>query len=120
MLNSSAEGDIVISYCGLDCDQCEAFIATQNNDDTLRVRVAKEWAKLSNAPIRPEHINCTGCRSAGVKTYFCDQLCEIRKCATTRTVSTCAECSDFPCSVLDQFFATTPQAKTTLDALSKQ
>jgi hypothetical protein len=110
----------MIGYCGLDCAQCEAFIATQNDDEALRVKVAKEWAKLSNAPIRPEHINCTGCRSAGVKTYYCDQLCEIRNCATKRSISTCAECSDFPCAVLDHFLAMTPQAKTTLDALRSQ
>jgi hypothetical protein len=106
----------MIGYCGLDCDQCEAFIATQNNDDALRVKVAEEWAKLYNALIKPEHINCTGCRSAGVKTYYCDQLCEIRKCATKKSISTCAECCDYPCSVLDHILEMAPQAKTTEDA----
>ena len=33
----------MIGYCGLDCAQCEAFIATQNNDDALRAKVAAEW-----------------------------------------------------------------------------
>jgi hypothetical protein len=107
----------MIGYCGLDCEQCGAFIATQNNDDALRVKVAEEWARLYNAPIKPEHINCTGCQSAGVKTYYCDQLCEIRKCATKKSVSTCAGCSDYPCSVLDQILRMAPQAKATLDAL---
>jgi len=107
----------MIGYCGLDCEQCGAFIATKNNDDALRVKVAEEWARLYNAPIRPEHINCTGCQSAGVKTHYCDQLCEIRKCAAEKTVSTCADCSDYPCSVLDEIFRMAPQAKTTLDGL---
>ena len=107
----------MIAYCGLDCDRCEAFIATQKNDDALRVKVAAEWAKSYNAPIKPEHINCTGCRSAGVKTYYCDQLCEIRKCASMKSISTCAECSDYPCSVLNQMLTMAPQAKATLDGL---
>ncbi len=110
----------MIGYCGLNCDQCEAFIATRNNDDALRVKVAEEWTKLYNAPITPEHINCTGCQSAGVKTYYCDQLCEVRKCAAKKSIGTCAECSDYPCSILAQILDMAPQAKTTLDALRKK
>jgi hypothetical protein len=110
----------MIGCCGLDCEQCGAFIATQTNDDALRVKVAEEWARLYNAPIKPEHINCTGCQSGGVKTYYCDQMCEIRKCATKKSVSTCADCSDYPCSVLDEILRMAPQAKTTLDALKKK
>ncbi len=104
-------------YCGLNCEQCEAFIATQKNDDALRVQVAEEWAKRYNAPIKPEHINCTGCKSAGVKTYYCEQLCEIRKCATGKALQTCAECSDYVCALLKPLLEAAPQAKRTLDAL---
>ena len=106
----------MISYCGLDCDQCEAFIATRNNDDALRARVAEVWAKLHAAPIRPEHINCTGCKSAGVKTYYCDQLCEVRKCAIRKSISTCPECPDYPCSMLNHILEEARQAKAALGA----
>lgn len=109
----------MIGYCGLDCHQCEAFIATQRNDDALRVKVAAEWSKLNNVQIMPEQINCTGCKSTGVKTCFCDQLCEIRKCAIRKTIGTCAECTDYPCHILKQIFGAAPKAKTTLDALRK-
>jgi len=109
----------MIGYCGLDCEQCEAFIATRTNDDALRAQVAEQWSRSYNAPIKPEHINCTGCQSAGVKTYYCDQLCEIRKCAVTKSVSTCADCADYPCSVLAEMFRVAPQAKAMLDGLRK-
>ncbi len=107
----------MIGYCGLDREQCEAFIATRKNDDALRVKVAGEWARQYNAPIKPEHINCTGCKSAGVKTYYCDQLCEIRKCAMRKSVSTCAECPDYACAVLERMLAVAPQARRTLEGL---
>jgi hypothetical protein len=107
----------MIGYCGLDCDQCGAFIATRNNDNALRIRVAEEWSRLFNASIKPEHINCTGCKSAGVKTYHCDQLCEVRKCAVRKSISTCAECSECPCALLKPIFEVAPQAKRTLEAL---
>ena len=107
----------MIAYCGLDCGQCEASIATRNNDDALRAKVAEEWTRLYGAPIKPEDINCTGCRSAGVKTYYCDQLCEIRKCAMMKSVQTCADCADYSCSALDQILQGAPQAKANLEAL---
>lgn len=110
----------MIGCCGIDCGQCEAFIATKNDDNALRGKVAEKWAKQNNVPIKPEHINCTGCKSAGVRTYYCDQLCKIRKCTTEKLISTCADCSDYPCSSLDAIFRSAPQAKTTLDALMKK
>ncbi len=109
----------MIAFCGLDCEQCEAYIATRRNDDALRAAVAEKWARQFNASIRPEHINCTGCGSAGVKTYYCEQLCEVRKCAVTRSVGTCAECSDFPCAALDKILRQAPHARKALEALQR-
>lgn len=83
-----------IAYCGLDCEKCEAYIATKNNDDKLREKVANEWSKLNQAKITPEMINCDGCRCDGVKTPFCDSLCEIRKCASKNEYSTCGDCKN--------------------------
>lgn len=107
----------MIAYCGLNCEQCEAFIATKANDDALRAEVAGKWARLYSAPIKPEDINCTGCRWVGAKTVYCQQLCAIRRCAQARTVSTCADCDDYPCDTLNEMFRVAPQAKVTLDAL---
>ena len=58
----------LIGYCGLDCEKCHAYIATINNDQDLREKTAKLWAKLNNTPILPGHINCEGCRANGAKT----------------------------------------------------
>lgn len=46
----------MIAYCGLDCEKCDAYLATINNDQALREKTAKLWGKLNNAPILPEHI----------------------------------------------------------------
>lgn len=45
----------MIGYCGLDCEKCDAYLATINNDQALREKTAKLWAQLNNAPILPEH-----------------------------------------------------------------
>ena len=83
----------MIAYCGLNCEKCDAYLATINDDQVLREKTAKLWAKLNNAPILPEHINCQGCRVEGIKTVFCDSLCDIRKCAQKKGVTTCGNCS---------------------------
>ena len=36
-----------IACCGLNCETCEARIATVNNDDTLREKVAALWSELT-------------------------------------------------------------------------
>ena len=69
-----------IAYCGLDCEACEARLATVNNDDELRIKVSKEWPELNGVEITSEMINCSGCRIPGVKTVYCDSLCPIRQC----------------------------------------
>jgi len=56
----------LIGCCGLDCEKCNAFIFTVNNNYCLRDKNAKLWSKLNNIPITPEMINCTGC----LKTFF--------------------------------------------------
>ena len=44
----------LIAICGIDCEHCDAYIATKNNDQALREKTAKLWAELNNAPILPE------------------------------------------------------------------
>ena len=81
-----------IAYCGLDCENCKARIATVNDDDSLRQKVAKEWSDLNGVEITPEMINCVGCRIDGVKTPYCESLCPIRQCALERGLETCGDC----------------------------
>lgn len=52
----------LIAICGLDCETCDARIATTMDDDALRKKTAKLWSEMNHAPITPETINCEGCR----------------------------------------------------------
>ena len=69
-------------------------IATVNNGNELRVKVAKEWSELNKVEITPDMINCAGCRIDGVKTPFCDSLCPIRQCALSKDIETCGDCNE--------------------------
>ena len=105
----------LIAFCGLNCEKCDAYIATQNNDDTLREKTAKLWSELNNVQILPEQINCDGCRASGRKTVFCDKLCPIRQCAMQKGVETCGDCSEMEhCSKIAMVHANNEEAKRNL------
>lgn len=70
----------LIGCCGLDCEKCDARIATITDDNALREQTATLWSKLNGVTITPEMINCVGCRIEGVKTPFCDKLCPVHNC----------------------------------------
>ena len=82
----------MIAYCGLDCEQCDAYLATVRNDQVLREKTAAEWSALNGVTILPRDINCDGCRASGIKTVFCDRLCPIRQCARKKGFETCGDC----------------------------
>ena len=106
----------MIACCGLGCLNCGAYIATRNNDDSKRMEVAKEWSTEFNADIKPEDINCNGCRSEGQKFSHCN-VCEIRSCYMEKEVANCAGCDMYACDKLENFFKMVPDAHTTLDNL---
>ncbi|MBR0352824.1 MAG: DUF3795 domain-containing protein [Oscillospiraceae bacterium] len=83
-----------IAYCGLDCEKCDARIATVRDDNDLREKVARLWSDLNGVEITPEMISCSGCRIDGVKTPYCDSLCPIRQCALRKGVETCGNCAE--------------------------
>ena len=101
----------MIAYCGLDCERCDAYLATIRDDHALREKTAKLWAELNHAPILPEHINCKGCRADGVKTVFCESLCRIRQCALKKGVTTCGDCLDLEtCQSIGEILSNNPDA----------
>ncbi|MBR4219813.1 MAG: DUF3795 domain-containing protein [Victivallales bacterium] len=106
-----------IACCGLDCEACEARIATLNDDDELRKKVAKYWSELNKVEIRPEMINCTGCRIQGVKTPYAESLCPIRKCALGHHYTTCGSCGEIEtCPKVDMIIGNNATAKENLKA----
>lgn len=108
--------NILIACCGLNCEECEARIATVNNDDVLRREVAEKWSEWNNTDlITPDTINCMGCRVEGVKYPFCDGLCQIRQCVASHGFKTCGDCSDFEsCPKISPLFDLHPEVKSNL------
>ena len=105
----------MIAFCGLDCEKCEARIATINDDNNLRKKVADKWSKLNNIEILPEHINCLGCRGEGPKTYYCSDLCEIRKCVMGKKLESCGKCVEMnSCKIISAVLENSDEARQNL------
>ena len=106
-----------IAFCGLDCETCEARLATINQDEKLRAEVAKKWSELNGVEITPEMINCTGCRIDGIKSLYCDSLCPIRQCALSKGCETCGSCNELEtCEKVGMIIGSNPDALGNLKA----
>ncbi len=105
----------LIACCGLDCETCDARIATLTDDDVLRETTARKWAEMNNSPeITAETINCLGCRTDGVKFGFCS-MCGIRSCALGKGYETCGECAEMEtCPTVGPVLQHSPDAKNNL------
>lgn len=107
----------LIACCGLDCENCDARIATLADDDRLREETARKWSVMNNAPeITAASINCVGCRAEGVKFAYCS-FCEIRQCAESKGLDTCGNCADLDtCPTVAPVIQHAPEARVNLAA----
>ena len=104
-------------FCGFICSQCDAFIATQNDDDEKRAEVARLWSQQFKIDMKPEDINCDGCISDGDRHIGHCHVCEIRKCGKQKNIQNCAYCVEYACDKLEGFFKMVPDAKKHLDGI---
>jgi hypothetical protein len=105
--------ETALAYCGINCDKCPVFIATSEDDDSLRQKTAKEWSNLYGKilesfgihSLKPEDINCYGCRSEQGLFIGCAS-CSIRKCCQDKGFITCAGCDEYEsCDMLKSFYS---------------
>jgi hypothetical protein len=106
-----------ISFCGINCADCEAYIATLNNDDELRRKTAENWSKTYNADIKAENINCLGCTSRTEPTFSHCKVCEFRICGMSKNIANCAYCDEYACEKLAKFHEVVPGIKENLDKI---
>jgi hypothetical protein len=108
------------AYCGIECGECEAYIATQKNDRAGLEATAKKWAEqFGGAALDADACVCDGCPSGKrTSTAHC-ATCAVRLCASKRGVATCAHCPDYGCDILKGFFAFAPVLRDKLEAIRK-
>ncbi len=111
----------VLAFCGIQCGECEAYIATQKNDRAGLEATAKKWAaQFGGNPIGADACVCDGCASGKRISTAHASTCALRICASGRGVTTCAHCPDYGCETLKGFFAFAPVLKDKLEAIRKE
>jgi hypothetical protein len=109
------------AYCGLDCGECEAYVATQKNDRAGLDAVAKKWAaQFGGKDLEGDACVCDGCSTGRRVSTAHAVTCGIRVCASARGVVTCAHCPDYACATVQQFFAFAPVLKEKLEAIRQE
>lgn len=80
--------------CGLDCFNCPAFLARDN--EKLRSFVALHF------DVEPDQAWCPGCRELGGQIHLLkmDKPCRVWQCIEPKGLHNCSECEDFPCDNL--------------------
>lgn len=109
----------IVAYCGLNCGECPAYVATQSGDPAALERVAAQWREAFSMPdLTADDVVCDGCLpcDGGRLSGYCT-TCAIRACAVERGVANCAHCADYACEKLTGFWAHAPEAKATLERI---
>lgn len=107
-----------ISYCGLLCNECPVFIATAENDEQAKEKIAREFSGEA-MQFSKEDMNCYGCFHEDAKNSKMCGECEIRICAEVKGVKNCAYCSDYPCRHIDAHVPEGSQNRKRLDGISR-
>ncbi|MDM8159833.1 DUF3795 domain-containing protein [Labilibaculum sp. K2S] len=103
-----------IAYCGVNCSTCPAYVATQKDQDNVRIKIAKLWSDQENQYDACE-ITCKGCHEPWGKKFRHCAECQVRACARKKFYSTCAECSEYPCSKLNDLLQTLDEKISRID-----
>ncbi len=111
--------DKIIAYCTFVCKNCPVYIATQTDDNELRKKIAQKYATEFNSDIKPDMINCNGCKSNKIIFFYCNQ-CKIRLCCIEKGIDNCAYCDDYICDdKLKPMLDVSPNVKISLDEIRK-
>ncbi|MFV0436418.1 MAG: DUF3795 domain-containing protein [Desulfopila sp.] len=103
-------------YCGLNCDACAVYLATVHADVAERAAVAAVWSVRYGWALAASDIECQGCLQDEVLFGFCAD-CEVRQCAVTRHVDSCAGCQGTRCTKIARLSTLEPEVCRMLEKL---
>jgi len=82
--------------CGLACFACPVY------KDNITDELAQQTAEMFG--MNPKDVACEGCRSENgpsfMKVMGIESGCPVKKCADSKGLHNCSECSVFPCEKL--------------------
>ena len=107
----------MIAPCGINCGKCDVYTATISNDEELRVKTAHTWTAELGLELKPEEMYCDGCLADTGRIFKFCRVCDVRTCASEKTLATCAPCDEFGCSKVQAIWKIAPGAQRLLEKM---
>jgi hypothetical protein len=110
-----------VSACGMDCETCDAYVATQTGDRELAKRTAARWSSyIGGAPVPIEATVCDGCMTGSDRKGGMCGACAVRACAIEKNVESCGHCADYGCATMEEFLKKIPAHRETLEKIRRE
>ena len=110
--------DRILAICGIVCNECEGYVATQANDEAAKERVVQHWREeYHNPSMDVAYVTCDGCLAFDGRLGGHCLECQIRQCGLARGVANCAYCPDYACDKVEGLLKYVPAARATLDEI---
>jgi hypothetical protein len=89
----------LMAPCGLYCGACGIYIATRDGNEKFRAVMGKLYGTA------PEETACAGCMQADPprQLYGYCRSCTIRDCVRAKGLSSCHQCGEWPCAMIERF-----------------
>lgn len=93
--NEAVDYEYMTAPCGLPCFECYLYLA-QFDDE-----MAELISSVIDLPA--DDLKCKGCRPQNGQCAHLPMECRVYKCIENTEMTTCAECTDFPCEYLHPY-----------------
>ncbi len=93
--------DKVMSACGVICSDCAAYSAASNGL-AYQKEAAEGWSRIYGFQVEPEKMSCGGCLSSDDRVFHTNVRCAARRCCLNKSLSSCAECPEKSCELLQK------------------
>ncbi len=93
--------DKVMSACGVMCSECGAYMGAAKGIEHQQ-EVADAWRRIYGRDERTEDIACGGCLGADEFVFHTSARCTARCCCRSKAFSSCAECGERHCGMLER------------------
>lgn len=90
------------AYCGINCGTCPLYVATVNNNTSMKEDIRLKYEKIYNRSIDIKEMECNGCKSD--KKFSLSRACNITPCNISKGIDTCSQCRSFKCDRIKKFY----------------
>ena len=90
-----------MSACGVMCSGCGAYMAASKGT-AYQQEVADAWRRIYHMNEEAASIDCGGCSGPDERVFHTCVRCTARRCCIDKGFTSCAECPEDSCALLER------------------